>query len=90
MGLPDKPVKRVPKKQAPLGSRKGNSLKVQDGDSGKVEWRQMKEGSIRDYDGDAKSAIGSNKDMQLSHKLHGGSKSHNMPKDRRLPESPEE
>lgn len=74
MGLPDRPFKHVPKHQAPVGATRKGKLKVQDGDTGKIGWRSGKKGFVRDYDGDATSKVYSNKDMKISHKVHGGNK----------------
>lgn len=52
MNLPDKPVKKTPKKQLPVGAQKNGALKVLDGDTGRVKWRRGSRGFLRDYDGD--------------------------------------
>lgn len=52
MSLPDKPVKHIPKKQAPIGARKDDKLKTIDGETGAVRWRKGKGGFARDWDGD--------------------------------------
>lgn len=94
MGLPDKPVKHVPKHQAPIGAKRKGKMKVKDGTTGKVSWRGGKKGFVHDYDGDATSTVYSNKDMKISHKVHGGSAQtktkHDMPKDNREPEASED
>jgi hypothetical protein len=93
MGLPDKPVKHVPKHQAPIGAKRKGKMKVMDGTTKKVAWRGGKKGFVRDYDGDATSVVYSNKDMKISHKVHGGKQAkekHDMPKDSREPEASED
>lgn len=92
MGLPDKPIKKIPKHQAPVGARKKNKLKVQDGATGKIAWRSGKKGFRRDYDGDPTAANYSDRDMKISHKVHGGSKGKvgKAPQDHKTPELPEE
>ena len=63
-----------------------------DGTTGKVSWRSGKKGFVRDYDSDPISVVYSNKDMKISHKVHGGSKGKvgKIPKDGKMPEMPEE
>lgn len=91
MGLPDKPVKHVPKHQAPVGAKKNGKMKVKDGTTGKVSWRGGKKGFVRDYDGDAISTVYANKDIKLSHKVHGGNKAKTKySNDNKMPEESEE
>ena len=52
MSLPDRATKHIPKTQAPLGSKKNGKLKIIDGRTGKVGWRQGTKGFVKDYDGD--------------------------------------
>lgn len=52
MALPDKPTKHIPRKQAPIGARKDGKVKIIDGETGKVRWRQGRRGFARDWDGD--------------------------------------
>lgn len=52
MSLPDKPIKHIPRKQAPVGAQRDGKVKVMDGETGKVRWRKGKGGFARDWDGD--------------------------------------
>lgn len=52
MSLPDKGTKHIPKPQAPIGAKKDGKLKVVDGRTGKVSWRQGTKGFMKDFDGD--------------------------------------
>jgi hypothetical protein len=90
--LPDKPVKHIPVHQQPVGAKRKMKMKIQDGTTGKVSWRSGKKGFVRDYDGDAISTNYSNKDMKISHKVHGGAKGKvgKAPTDGKQPELPEE
>ena len=49
-------TKHIPKKQAPVGAKKDGKMKVLDGQTQTVRWRQGKAGFVRDYDGDPISA----------------------------------
>lgn len=55
MSLPDKGTKHIPKPQAPIGAKKDGKLKVVDGRTGKVSWRQGTKGFMKDFDGDPTS-----------------------------------
>jgi glucose dehydrogenase len=50
--LPKKATKHIPKKQLPIGSTRKGKLKVMDGKTGKIKWRSLKSGALRDLDGD--------------------------------------
>lgn len=52
MALPDKATPHIPRKQAPIGARKDGKVKIVDGETGKVKWRQGRKGFLRDWDGD--------------------------------------
>lgn len=52
MSLPDKPVKHIARKQAPIGAVRDDRIKVMDGKTGKVRWRKGRGGFARDWDGD--------------------------------------
>lgn len=52
MNLPDKPTKHIERPQAPIGAVKNGKIKVLDGDTGKISWRQGRTGMSRDFDGD--------------------------------------
>jgi hypothetical protein len=56
MGLPDKPTKHITRPQDPIGTVKNGKIKVFDGDSGKVAWRQGRSGMSKDFDGDPTAA----------------------------------
>jgi hypothetical protein len=52
MNLPDKSTRHIPKPQAPIGAKKNGKLKIVDGRTGKVSWRQGTKGFLKDFDGD--------------------------------------
>lgn len=52
MSLPDRATKHIPKPQEPIGSKKKGKLKVIDGRTGHVSWRQGTKGFVKDFDGD--------------------------------------
>lgn len=52
MSLPDRATKHIPKPQESIGARKNGKIKVIDGRTGKVAWRQGTRGMMKDYDGD--------------------------------------
>ena len=74
--MPDKSTKHIPKPQEPIGTIKNGKIKVLDGDTQTVRWRQGKTGMSRDYDGDPISTNYNSKDMKSkpSHKVHMGGK----------------
>ena len=51
--LPEKATKHIPKRQLPIGSTRKGKIKIMDGKTGKIKWRSMKSGMVRDLDGDA-------------------------------------
>ena len=50
--MPQKSTKHIASKQLPIGSVKNGKKKVIDGETGKVSWRSVRSGMIKDYDGD--------------------------------------
>lgn len=91
MGLPDKSSKHIPVHQPPVGATRKGKMKIQDGDTKKVSWRSGKHGFLRDYDGDPIATNYSNRDMKVSHKVHGGAKTKadgNAPQTGGLPDDP--
>ena len=76
MGLPDKATRHIPKPQEPIGSQKKGKIKVLDGDTQKVRWRQGKKGFIRDYDGDpiAQNHTARNAEIKNTHSPRMGYK----------------
>jgi hypothetical protein len=52
MSLPEKPTKHITRKQAPIGAKKDGKLKIFDGETERVSWRQGRSGFSRDWDGD--------------------------------------
>lgn len=58
--LPDKTTKHIQRPQAPIGTVKNGKIKVLDGDSGKIAWRQGTTGMSKDFDGDP-TAVNHNK-----------------------------
>lgn len=80
MSLPDKGTKHIPKPQAPIGAKKDGKLKIIDGRTGHVSWRQGTKGFAKDFDGDP-TAINHNRAgmkkrpqhsprMEVKHKSH--------------------
>lgn len=90
MGLPEKSIKHVAIHQEPVGTTKKGKMKIKDGDTGKISWRSGKHGFLRDYDNEATGINYANKDMKISHKIHGGSKSKASGKASRSNEMPED
>jgi hypothetical protein len=91
MGLPEKSIKHVARHQEPVGTAKKGKLKIKDGDTGKVSWRSGVRGFVRDMDGDPISTVYANRDMKISHKIHGGSKSKasgKAPRSNEMPDDP--
>ena len=78
MSLPKKASKHIPKKEAPIGSVKDGKLKVKDGATGKISYRQGLSGFKRDYDGEPIAANFNRKDLKNApkHHSHDGRKSH--------------
>lgn len=78
MSLPDKATKHIPKHQVPIGAVKDGKVKIKDGETGKVGWRQGKKGFRRDYDGEPIAANFNNKDLKPApkHHMHEGRKPH--------------
>ena len=52
MDLPDKATKHIERHRKPVGTVKEGKIKVKDGDTGRVTWRQGTTGMLRDWDGD--------------------------------------
>ena len=52
MALPDRATPKVPRHQMPIGAVKDGKMKVLDGDTQKVSWRQGRKGFSKDFDGD--------------------------------------
>ena len=50
--MPDKATKHIPKKQLPIGSTRRGKLKVMDGKTGKIKWRSLRSGAVKDLDAD--------------------------------------
>lgn len=85
-------MKHIAVHQEPVGAKRKLKIKVQDGTTGKVSWRSGKKGFLRDYDGDLTTTRYANKDMKISHRVHGGNKGKvgQAPSGNKLPEMPEE
>lgn len=75
MPLPTRP-KHIPKPQKPVGWIKDGKMKVQDGDTGKMGWRGVRRGLLRDFDGDPISTRHNVKNAKVphSHTTHMGNK----------------
>lgn len=78
MSLPDKPTKKIPRAQMPIGAVKDGKMKVKDGDTQKVAWRQGKGGFSRDFDGDPTSRQHNKAGLKDSpkHQAHVGRRPH--------------
>lgn len=78
MSLPDKASKHISRKQSPVGTVKDGKIKIKDGATGKISYRQGTTGMSRDYDGDPISANFNAQDMKSSpkHHTHDGRKPH--------------
>ena len=50
--MPDKATKHIPKHRQPVGAVKDGRVKIQDGYTKKISWRQGTKGMSRDWDGD--------------------------------------
>ena len=70
MSLPDKATKHIPKHQEPIGAVKNGKVKVLDGDTQKIGWRQGTTGMSKDYDGEPTSARHNVKDLKPRPKHH--------------------
>lgn len=82
MSLPDKGTKHIPKPQHPIGSVKDGKLKVIDGRSGSVAWRQGTKGFLKDFDGDPTSQNHNRaglKNRPQHHARHGAKKRTHRP-----------
>lgn len=68
--------KHIPKHRDPVGTVKNGRVKIQDGDTGKVSWRQSKSGFLRSVDGEPTSKRYQYSQMKKkpTHKVHMGHK----------------
>ena len=75
--MPNNATKHITRPQAPIGAKKDGKLKIKDGDTGAVSWRQSKKGFRKDYDGDPTSKDYNAGDMKSfpKHSPHFGGKS---------------
>ena len=76
-----------------VGTQRTGKINVKDGDSQKVSWSSGKKGWVKDYDNDPISTVYANKDMKISHRVHGGGNSKadgNAPKTNEMPDLPED
>jgi hypothetical protein len=74
--LPTKATKHITRHQQPVGAVKGGRLKVQDGDTGKISWRQGNIGFSKDWDGEPIAENYNAKDLKPRprHHTHTGKK----------------
>jgi len=75
--LPKKSTKHTTQKQAPVGAIRNGKIKVMNGDTGKVSWRQGRKGFARDWDGEpiARNYNRSGMKTQPKHSPKSGKKS---------------
>ena len=74
--LPDKATKHVARKQALVGAVKDGRVKIMDGDTQTVRWRQGLSGMSRDWDGDPESKNYNQAGLKprSKHSIHEGKK----------------
>jgi hypothetical protein len=78
--LPPKSTKHISRKQAPIGAERKGKIKIIDGDTGTISWRQVRTGMSRDDDGDpiAHNRNYSEMKPRPHHKAHIGQKKKGM------------
>lgn len=78
MRLPKRSTKHVTNPQDPIGWVKHGRVKVKDGDSGKVGWRQVRRGMLSDFDGEPTSTRHNLKDAHdvNHHSVHKPKSNH--------------
>jgi len=78
MSLPDRATPKIPRHNVPIGTVKEGKMKVLDGDTQKIRWRQGRTGFSKDFDGEP---IAQNKNREglknrPRHSAHEGRKPH--------------
>lgn len=82
--MPEKSTKHITNPQDPLGWMKDGKVKTQDGDTGKIVWRGVRRGILRDFDGDITSQVHNKENAKITntHSPRMGAKRKRTPESR--------